>query len=218
MHNKSTLVIGGAGYIGSHFVLELQKKYDQIVVLDNFSTGHRDFVTECECIEGNLGDFALLDQVFNKYNINTVVHFAALSNVSESVAMPEKYYSNNVQMTLNLLNKMVEHKIFNFIFSSTCSTYGEPDYLPLDEKHKLAPVTPYGNTKRFVENILIDYDRAYGIKYIIFRYFNAAGADLQARRGERHDPEFHLIPLALKAAAGLTKKIDIYGTNYKTTI
>lgn len=210
------LVVGGAGYIGSHIVLDLLEKERQVLVLDNFVYGHEDFVQDIPFIRGDLGDGALLDSIFTEYNITGVFHFAAFAYVGESVEKPAKYYHNNVVATLTLLDKMVEHKIPRFIFSSTCATYGVPDSVPIREEDPQAPINPYGRTKLMVEHILADYEKAYGLQSVIFRYFNAAGADPRGRRGERHDPETHLIPLVLAAAAGKRKNISVFGDDYNT--
>jgi len=210
------LVVGGAGYIGSHMVKDLDKKGTVITVLDNLSTGHRDLVTAGEFIEGDLGDQALLDTVFASRDIDVVMHFAASSLVGESVIDPLKYYTNNVSRTANLLSAMQRHEIKHFIFSSTAAVYGEPDELPITEQTTTNPTNPYGATKLAVERMLRDCDAGFGLKSICLRYFNACGADDSATIGERHEPETHLIPLVLQVAAGLREHISIFGNDYET--
>ncbi len=210
------LVVGGAGYIGSHMVKYLDKKGAVITVLDNLSTGHRDLVTAGEFIEGDLGDQALLDTVFASRDIDVVMHFAASSLVGESVTDPLKYYTNNVSRTANLLSAMQRHEIKHFIFSSTAAVYGEPDELPITEQTTTNPTNPYGATKLAVERMLRDCDTGFGLKSICLRYFNACGADDSATIGERHQPETHLIPLVLQVAAGLREHISVFGNDYET--
>ena len=210
------LIVGGAGYIGSHMVKYLGKKGAVITVLDNLSTGHRDLVTAGEFIEGDLGDQALLDTVFASRDIDVVMHFAASSLVGESVIDPLKYYTNNVSRTANLLSAMQRHEIKHFIFSSTAAVYGEPDELPITEQTTTNPTNPYGATKLAVERMLRDCDAAFGLKSICLRYFNACGADDSATIGERHQPETHLIPLVLQVAAGLREHISVFGNDYET--
>ena len=214
---KYILVCGGAGYIGSHCVEELLKKDYNVVVFDNLIYGHREFVEDVNFFEGDLSDINSIKECFKKYDIESVMHFSAYAYVGESVIDPEKYYYNNVVNTLNLLKVMKEYNVREFIFSSTCATYGNPEYMPLNEKHGQNPVNPYGNTKYFVEKILKDYERSYGIKHIIFRYFNAAGASLTKNIGEWHNPETHLIPLVLDAASGKRKNITVFGDDYNTS-
>ena len=210
------LVIGGAGYIGSHVVLDLIDSGRKVHVLDNFSYGHKDFVDGIEYTEGSLGDEKLLNKLFSEHKFSGVFHFAAFAYVGESVTDPAKYYENNVSATITLLNCMLKHKINNFIFSSTCATYGNPQNIPIDENHSQNPINPYGQTKLMIEKVLSDYEKAYGLHHVIFRYFNAAGADPQSRRGERHDPETHLIPLVLETASGKRPHISVFGDDYKT--
>ncbi|MFN4152800.1 MAG: NAD-dependent epimerase/dehydratase family protein, partial [Candidatus Sericytochromatia bacterium] len=178
------MVAGGAGYIGSHMVLYLLDKGYNPIVYDNLSEGHREAVLGGTFIEGDLADKNKLNEVFKSYDISAVMHFAASCYVGESVTNPSKYYKNNVVTTLNLLDTMIENNIDKFIFSSTCATYGIPQYLPLTETHPQSPVNPYGNTKLAVELILKDYAKAYDLKSVAFRYFNAAGADPEGRIGE----------------------------------
>jgi UDP-glucose 4-epimerase len=210
------LIVGGAGYIGSHMVKMLLAQGHQVVVLDNLSTGYRDAVVGGEFIEGDMGDEALLAQLFSEHEIEAVMHFASFIEVGESVTDPIKYYHNNVVKTLALLNAMVRHKVQKIIFSSTAAVYGEPEYVPIDEDHPLNPINPYGKGKLMVEKILEDYDRAYALKSISLRYFNAAGADPDGELGERHNPESHLIPLILQAASGRRETISIFGSDYDT--
>jgi UDP-glucose 4-epimerase len=213
------LVTGGAGYIGSHTVLALKQAGYSVVVLDNFVYGHQDLaqkVLQVELVEGDISDRALLDQLFVTYPIQAVIHFAAYAFVGESVTDPAKYYRNNVAGTLNLLEAMVQADVRNFVFSSTCATYGPPEQLPIPENHPQNPISPYGTSKLMVEAILTDFDRAYDLRSVRFRYFNAAGADPEGRLGEDHNPETHLIPLVLQTALGLREHISIFGTDYDT--
>lgn len=214
--NKNILVVGGAGYIGSHMVLALKDADYTPIVLDNLCKGHRDAVIDAELIVGNMGDKKLLSQLFTQYQIDAVMHFGAFIEVGESVQFPAKYYQNNVIETLNLLAAMQEHGIKHFIFSSTAAVYGEPQYVPIDEAHSLAPINPYGCSKFMVEMILKDYAKQNDFAYASLRYFNAAGADPKARVGERHDPESHLIPIVLQVAADKRNNISVYGRDYPT--
>lgn len=214
--DKTVLVVGGAGYIGSHMVKMLHGCGYTVATLDNLSTGYRDAVPGGEFISGDLADRALLDELFDKRKFDGVMHFASFIQVGESVQNPAKYYENNVSNTLNLLDAMVAHDIKRFIFSSTAAVYGEPVRIPIDEAHPKNPINPYGRSKWIVEQILADYDRAYGFKSICLRYFNAAGADPEGQLGERHQPETHLIPLVLQAASGRRANIQVYGRDYDT--
>mgnify|MGYP001073486815 FL=1 len=210
------LVVGGAGYIGSHMVKHLLQRGCDVVTFDNLSTGHRDAVLGGEFVLGALADRAALDALFSQYKFDAVFHFASFIQVGESVKEPAKYYANNVVNTLNLLDAMVAHGVGRFVFSSTAAVYGEPAYTPIDEAHPKQPINPYGKTKWMVEQILEDYDRAYGLRSIALRYFNAAGADPEGQLGERHDPETHLIPLVLQAASGRRPHISVFGRDYDT--
>ncbi|MBA2492851.1 MAG: UDP-glucose 4-epimerase GalE [Gammaproteobacteria bacterium] len=210
------LVVGGAGYIGSHMVVTLSDAGYDPVVLDNLYSGRRDAVIAGEFIEGDLNDRELLDRVLDAHDIAGVMHFAAHIEVGESVRDPAKYYRNNVSNTQNLLDAMVRYGVNAFIFSSTAAIFGEPEYVPIDEQHPKAPVNPYGRSKWMVEQLLEDYDRAYGLKSVALRYFNAAGADAQGRLGECHNPESHLIPLVLRAASGRRESITLFGNDYNT--
>ena len=210
------LVVGGAGYIGSHMVKRFQDTDHEVEILDNLSTG---FELNAQNYKLHICDLSNKDLVYqilkeNKYEV--VMHFASYINVGESYSQPEKYYKNNVTNTLNLLDCMIDLKILNFIFSSTAAVYGEPQDIPITEAQKISPVNPYGNTKAIVEKILKDYDEAYGLKYISLRYFNACGAHIDGTIGERHNPETHLIPLILQAASGRKKNFTIHGDDYDT--
>jgi len=212
---EKILVVGGAGYIGSHMVKALLDKSYPVLVLDNLSTGHRELLTGGEFVQGSLGDRALLDRLFTDNKISAVMHFAAFSLVGESVQNPLKYYRNNITETISLIEAMLRHSVHRFIFSSTAAVFGEPERTPIDEDHPCRPTNPYGSTKLCVERILADCDTAHGLKSICLRYFNAAGADASGTIGEMHDPESHLIPLVLKCALA-RKPIKIFGTDYPT--
>lgn len=213
---KTILVAGGAGYIGSHTVKYLMEHGYNTVVVDNLVYGHKEAVLTPNFEQIDLADKEALNKIFKKYKIDAVIHFAAYTYVGESVVQPQKYYWNNVVNTLNLLDTMIEHDVKNIVFSSTCATYGNPQYMPIDENHSQNPINPYGNTKFMMEKIMQDYDRAYGLKYVALRYFNAAGCDKDAELGESHEPETHLIPLVLKAIKGERKNITVFGTDYDT--
>ncbi len=210
------LVVGGAGYIGSHINKMLCGKGYQTVVFDNLVYGHREAVIQGILEEGDLADSRRLNEVFEKYEIDTVFHFAAYAYVGESVGNPAKYYNNNVANTLHLLDAMVQHGVRNIIFSSTCASYGVPDTIPITEEMPQRPINPYGASKLMVERILSDYHKAYHLNYCCLRYFNAAGADPDGKLGESHNPETHLIPLVLAAAAGDREDIQVFGTDYPT--
>ncbi|MTJ54121.1 UDP-glucose 4-epimerase GalE [Anabaena sp. UHCC 0253] len=215
----SILVTGGAGYIGSHTVLALKQAGYEVVILDNLVYGHRDLVEQVlqvELIEGDTSDRTLLDHLFQTRNFAAVMHFSAYAYVGESVTDPAKYYRNNVLGTLTLLESMLAASIQNFVFSSTCATYGVPNFIPLTEDHPQNPINPYGATKLMVERILTDFDVAYNLKSVRFRYFNAAGANPEGLLGEDHHPETHLIPLVLQTALGKRESISIFGTDYPT--
>lgn len=210
------LVVGGAGYIGSHLVKELVNE-KEVVILDNLSTGFRSLVdSKAILVEGNLGDETVLNEIFNTYPIEAVMHFAANSLVGESVQDPYKYYENNVGATLTLLHTMLKHDVKNFIFSSTAATYGIPNVDMIDEDQPTDPINPYGRSKLMVEQILGDFAQAYGLRYVVLRYFNAAGAHESAEIGESHDPETHLIPIILQHLLGQREKISVFGTDYDT--
>lgn len=220
VQSKSTiLVTGGAGYIGSHAVLTLQQAGYEVIVLDNLVHGHRDFVEDvlqAKLIVGDTNDRLLLDNLFATYPITAVMHFAAYIAVGESVTNPAEYYRNNVVGTLTLLEAMVAASIKSFVFSSTCAIYGVPKTIPLVENHPQDPISPYAASKQMVERILVDFDTAYGLKSVAFRYFNAAGAEPTGLLGEDHSPETHLIPLVLLAALGKRESVSIFGTDYPT--
>ncbi|MGD9109226.1 MAG: UDP-glucose 4-epimerase GalE [Gammaproteobacteria bacterium] len=213
---REILVVGGAGYIGSHMVDILRKHNYSVVVLDNLSTGYREAVLDAEFVEGDLADRKLLKQLFNQHQFAVVMHFAACTQVGESVTNPAKYYHNNVCNTLNLLDEMLSAGVKYFIFSSSAAVYGNPEYSPIDIAHPKNPINPYGKTKLMVEQILDDYDYAYGLKSVCLRYFNAAGVEPSLRIGEYHDPETHLIPLVLQAASGRSDNVRIFGKDYDT--
>lgn len=210
------LITGGAGYIGSHTNAYFAGKGKDTVVLDNLVYGHRESVLSGEFVQGDIADSALLDRIFTEHKIDAVIHFAAFAYVGESVKDPAKYYRNNVANTVNLLDAMLRHGVMQFIFSSTCATYGVPDHMPITEDMEQKPINPYGASKLMIERIVRDYAAAYGLRYCIFRYFNAAGADPDCRIGEHHEPETHIIPIILDAAMGRRDHLDIYGTDYPT--
>ncbi len=213
------LVTGGAGYIGSHAALALKKAGYGVVVLDNLAYGHPEIikdVVQVELVVGDTNDRALLEQLFTTHNIAAVMHFAAYIAVGESVQEPGKYYYNNVSSTLNLLETAIAAGVKKFVFSSTCAVYGMPKEIPMTENHPHDPLSPYAASKDMVERILADFDRAYGLKSVAFRYFNASGADPSGNLGEDHNPETHLIPLALLTALGKRKSLYIFGTDYDT--
>ena len=211
------LVTGGAGYIGSHYVLHAREQGEEVVVLDNLVYGHPQAVLNgVTLVTGDMGDAALLDSIFTENKIDAVVHFAAYAYVGESVTEPAKYYNNNTVATLAVLDAMRRHSVKHFVFSSTCATYGNPHYVPMDENHPQEPINPYGESKYFVERILKAYTHAYDLKFSALRYFNASGADPQGRIGESHDPETHLLPLILQVAQGARNHVNIFGTDYDT--
>lgn len=210
------LVVGGAGYIGSHMVKMLLSEGHELVTFDNLSGGYRDAVLGGEFVLGDLADESALDTLFTKHKPQAVMHFASFIQVGESVRRPDMYYRNNFSNTLNLLDAMVTHNVKHFIFSSTAAVFGEPDYMPIDEAHSKRPVNPYGRSKSMVEQVLADYDQAFGLKSVCLRYFNAAGADPEGLLGERHMPETHLIPLILQAASGRKSEIQVFGRDYDT--
>lgn len=210
------LVTGGAGYIGSQMVKALRQAGFRPVVLDDLSSGHRSAVRDEELHVGDVGDAAFVDRVLAEAKPAAVMHFAGFIQVGESVTDPGKYFRNNVTATQVLLDAMRAHGIARFIFSSTAAIFGEPQYVPIDEAHPKAPINPYGRSKWFVEQLLEDYDHAYGLKSVCLRYFNAAGADPDNEIGERHDPETHLVPLILQVASGRRPHIGVYGDDYPT--
>ncbi len=209
------LVTGGAGYIGSVTVEALRKRGVEVIVIDNLVYGHRDNLSDdVHFFNGDIGDKFFVNKVLEGFEVSACMHFSAFAYVGESVDIPSKYYQNNVAQTLNLLEVLLEKNVKNIVFSSTCATYGEPEYFPIDEEMQQSPENPYGWSKFFVERILEDYSKAFGIEFVALRYFNAAGAT--EKHGERHDPETHLIPLILQAASGERDSISIYGGDYPT--
>ena len=210
------LVVGGAGYIGSHMVKRLLADGHQVVVVDNLSTGYEDAVLSKTFYQVDIASSDGINQVFKSHIIDAVFHFASYIQVGESVTAPAKYYENNVSATLTLLKAMVDADVKKFVFSSTAAVFGNPAYSPIDEKHPKRPINPYGHSKLMVEQILQDFDHAYGLKSVSLRYFNAAGADPEGILGERHEPETHLIPLVLQAASGRRAAISVFGQDYDT--
>ena len=210
------LVTGGAGYIGSHACKALARSGFTPVTFDNLSTGWRDAVRFGPFVEGDLTDRASIDRVFQEYSPRAVLHFAALSRVDEAMSNPGLYWRNNVLGSLNLVEAAVEHGCLDFVFSSTCATYGDQDNVVLDESSQQEPLNAYGASKQAVERILKDFGATHGLRHVIFRYFNVAGADPDAEIGEFHRPETHLIPIVLDAVAGVRDGVTIYGTDYPT--
>jgi UDP-glucose 4-epimerase len=213
---RTVLVVGGAGYIGSHMLAALLDAGYETVTLDDLSRGHRELVPGGAFVHGSCGDAAALDRLFAAHRVDAIMHFAAFALVGESVERPLDYYRNNVAATAVLLERMLAHGVRKFIFSSTCAVYGEPERVPIDEDHPTRPTNPYGMTKLTAERMLADAARAHGLAYTSLRYFNAAGAHPERALGERHDPETHLIPLVLQVAAGKRDCISILGTDYRT--
>jgi UDP-arabinose 4-epimerase len=210
------LVTGGAGYIGSHAAKILAQAGFQPVVVDNLQRGHREAVRWGPLIEADLGDRTALDRIFTEYPIEAVLHFAAFAYVGESMQFPDLYFRNNLVNTLGLLEAMRARGVRQIVFSSTCATYGNPVQIPITEDHPQQPVNPYGESKFMVERLLYWWGCIHGLRWVALRYFNAAGADPQGELGENHAPETHLIPLAISAAMGLSKALEIYGTDYDT--
>ena len=209
------LVTGGAGYIGSHTVKALCQSGYKVVVVDDLSAGHRESIGDAAFVRGDLRDTALLRRTIAGHEVTAVIHFAALASVGESVRSPTTYYSNNVGGTLALLEAMVQERVERFVFSSTCAVYGEPHETPILESHPKAPINAYGESKLVVERALPHYGRAYGLRSIALRYFNAAGADPDGELGEDHEPELHLIPRAIRAATGVGS-LEVHGKDYPT--
>jgi UDP-glucose 4-epimerase len=209
-------IVGGAGYIGSHMVKLAHTNGHEVITLDNLSTGHKDAVKYGKFEYCDIQDSNRLNELFKKYQPDAVMHFSAYSLVGESMSDPYKYYNNNTVGTLNLLKAMIDNNCKNFIFSSTAAVFGNPEYTPIDEKHPKAPINPYGKSKLMIEQMLEDFDTAYGLKYVVFRYFNAAGHDLDGELSERHDPETHLLPLIMQTVRGEREAISIYGNDYDT--
>jgi UDP-glucose-4-epimerase GalE len=208
------LVVGGAGYIGSHTARALKRAGHEVIVFDNLSTGYEFLAAGFELVKGDMLDAAALAAVLRR--ADAIMHFAAHAYVGESVTNPRKYFRNNVEGGLSLLNTALEAGVKRIIFSSTCAVYGEPAKVPIDENTPRQPVNPYGVSKMFFEQALEAYDRAYGFRYVSLRYFNAAGADESGEIGELHEPETHLIPLALRAAAGTGPELQVFGSDYPT--
>jgi UDP-glucose 4-epimerase len=215
---QTVLVTGGAGYIGSHTVRMLVKQGFGVVVLDNLVYGHREAIVDKEVVfvEGDISDKSLIVSLIKEHSIQAVLHFAAFAYVGESVVHPAKYYENNLIKSIAMLDAMLEAGCQHLIFSSTCATYGNPQYMPIDEKHPQAPINAYGASKWMFENVVKDYARAYDLKYVFLRYFNAAGCSEDGLIGEDHQPETHLIPLILKAIKGERENITVFGTDYDT--
>jgi UDP-arabinose 4-epimerase len=215
--NQNILVVGGAGYIGSHTCLAIHEMGFNPITYDNLARGNEQQVLWGPLEIGDIRDEINLREVIHKYQPEAVIHLGALAYVGESVSHPIDYYDNNVNGTLKLLKVMHEEGIKNIVFSSTCAVYGNPDSLPVTEKHSILPVSPYGRTKWMVEQAIKDHSDAYGLAFFILRYFNAAGADPKGRIGEIHDPEPHLIPRAIKVALRKIESLDIYGDDYPTS-
>lgn len=216
MISKNILVTGGAGFIGSHTCKIIKQNGYNAITFDNLIHGNREHVLYGSFEFGDINNYLCLKGVFEKYNPVAVIHFAALTSIEESVLNPYKYYHNNVVGALNLLKIMSEFKVKNIVFSSTCAVYGVPESLPILESFKTNPVNPYGSSKLMVEKILQDFKNAHDINYVVLRYFNACGASSDGEIGEKHDPETHLIPLAIYAALKKLDSITIYGDDYKT--
>lgn len=212
----NVLITGGAGYIGSHCNRCFLDKGIHTVVLDNLSEGHREAVLGGELVVGDFGDGALVSRLLKEKHIDAVVHFGAFTSVGESVAEPKKYFANNVENMLTLVNATVDAGIRYFVFSSSAAVFGEPVETPIREDHPKNPINPYGETKLIGERILADYERAYGLHSCSFRYFNAAGDSADSRIGESHDPETHLIPLVIEAAMGKRPPLKVFGNDYDT--
>jgi UDP-glucose 4-epimerase len=211
------LVVGGAGYIGSHMLKLLRGENEEHVVFDNFEQGHRNALLGSPSFQGDLRNPNDLLRVFEKHpDIDVVMHFAAYISVGESVREPSKYWHNNMAGVLNLVDAMRFAKVNKLVFSSTAAIFGEPKYVPIDEEHPKSPTSPYGQTKLAVEKMLSDFDTGYGLKAVCLRYFNAAGADPSGQIGEDHEPEEHLIPVAILAALGKRQAMKVFGTDYET--
>jgi UDP-arabinose 4-epimerase len=216
MRSIPVLVTGGAGYIGSHACKALAAEGFLPITIDSLVHGHDWAVKWGPLVKGDIRDRDVLDHVFGTYNPLAVLHFAAFAYVGESVIAPDKYYRNNVSGTITLLDAMRAHGCLNLVFSSTCATYGIPQRVPIAEDHEQKPINPYGWSKLMIEQIMRDYERAYGIRHASLRYFNAAGADPDGEIGEEHNPETHLVPLVIQAALGQRPYVEIFGTDYAT--
>lgn len=210
------LVVGGAGYIGSHTVRHLARSGHRVIVYDNLSLGFAAAVSDQRLVQGELADQSLLEETMREHEIEAVIHFAAYALVGESVQEPAKYYENNVVATYRLLQAMRNSGVDKIVFSSTCATYGIPDRVPIKEDQPQSPINPYGFTKLVVEHMLQDFHNAYGLRYAALRYFNAAGASPDGDIGEDHDPESHLIPIILQVALGQRPHVTVFGTDYPT--
>jgi len=210
------LVTGGAGYVGSHCVKELLRQNREVVIFDNLDQGVREAVLSEPFVEGDLLQREDLERVFDQYEIDAVMHFAALASVGDSMRNPQRYYENNVVGTLNLLGAMHEHGVKRLIFSSSAAVYGDPDLVPIPEDHRKLPKNPYGRTKWMMEQAMADCSQSYDLRYIALRYFNAAGCDPEGNLGENHDPEEHLIPIVLDVVLGRRETVTIFGTDYDT--
>jgi UDP-glucose 4-epimerase len=210
----AVLVVGGAGYIGSHAANVLRRRGYEVIIYDNLSTGHRELADGFELIVGDIADSTKLAKPLSR--CDSVMHFAAHAYVGESVQNPKKYFKNNVTAALALLDAVMESRVRRFIFSSTCAVYGDPVKVPITEKNPRQPVNPYGATKLAFENALEAYSRAYGLRFVSFRYFNAAGADENGTIGENHQPETHLIPLIFEAIQSKRAALEIFGDDYPT--
>lgn len=213
---RKILVTGGAGYIGSHTVKELVKRGYEVTVLDNLSNGHMTSHKGVKYVNKDIGDYNGVREILESEEIDTVINFAALAYVGESVSNPRRYYDNNVVKGKALLDAVVDSGVKKIVFSSSCATYGTPEKVPISEREKQSPVNPYGWTKLMFEQMMRDYDQAYGLKYISLRYFNAAGADADGTIGEEHNPETHVIPILLQNALGLRDHFSVFGTDYDT--
>ncbi|MEN6355741.1 MAG: UDP-glucose 4-epimerase GalE [Armatimonadota bacterium] len=210
------LVTGGLGYVGSHAVKMLMERGESVVSLDDLVFGHKEAASGSEIVVGDIGDKDLLRKIFSSHKIEAVMHFAAFADVGESVADPKKYYVTNVSKSLAMLDVMLEFDIKMMIFSSSAATFGEPKEIPIPEDHPKDPTNPYGRSKLMLEEILKEYERAYGLRSISFRYFNASGADPSGLIGEDHKPEHHIIPLVLEVASGKREKFSMFGTDWPT--
>ena len=210
------LVTGGLGYVGCHAVKLLVERGERVVNLDNLTFGHPEAACGSEVVIGDIGDRELLRRVFSTHDIEAVMHFAAFADVPESVSDPQKYYLNNISNSVAMLEVMLEFGVKMMIFSSTAATFGEPERIPIPEDHPKNPTNPYGRSKLMLEEILREYELAYGLRSISFRYFNASGADPSGLIGEDHKPEHHLIPIVLQASLGQREKVLVYGTDWAT--
>jgi len=212
----AVLVTGGLGYVGSHSVKQLVERGEDVIVLDNLLFGHKEAACGSRVVIGDIGDRDLLRSLFSNNRIDAVMHFAALADVPESVADPRKYYDVNISRSLAMLDVMLEHDVKMMIFSSSAATFGEPKVVPIPEDHPKDPTNPYGRSKLMLEEILREYERAYGLRAISLRYFNASGADPSGEIGEDHTPEHHLVPIVIQVALGQREKVNVHGTDWPT--